>query len=213
MNIPHRKTKRTDTKSAARRGKALVRYAAATGSAFAVITAGGVAWATWTNSATGTAGAGAGTLSLSAVAGSGPTNKLWPGVTAGVMSGSMAGGDLVLSVTNSQSVPIKIISVTQNGPVTQTGGSGSPACTSDTGTGTNISGLGNSGVYISPTAPAGIGGTTTYTTYSGFTPITVNANTSSVAVTIPNAVTMTSASANGCQGATFSVPVVLGLSN
>ena len=213
MNISGRNTEEGSAKVANRAGKAMVRYAVAVGSALAIITAGGIAWATWTNTATGTAGAGAGTLTLTASAGSNPTNKLWPGVTAGVTSGATAGGDLVLSVTNNQSLPIKITSVTQNGAITQSGGSGTPACTSDTGTSTNISALGNSGVYVSATAPAGVGGTTTYTTYSGFTAVTVSANTSNVAVTIPNAVTMTSSSANGCQGATFSIPVVLGLSN
>ena len=184
-------------------------------SVVAVLGASGIAWATWTSSATGTAGAGAGSLTLTATAGSNPTNRLWPGSTAGVTSGSTQGGDLVLTVTNSQPIPIKITSVTQNGAITQSGGTGpSPACTSDTaGTGTNISSLGNSGVYVSNTAPGGVGGTTTYTTYSSFTAITVAASTSNQAVTIPNAVTMTSGSANGCQGATFSIPVVLGLSN
>ena len=211
MNIRIQRSQGSDDSTPGR--KNYLRFILAGGSAVVVLAAGGIAWATWTNTATGTAGAGAGTLTVTAVAGSSPTNKLWPGVTAGTTSGATAGGDLVLSVTNSQSIPIKITSVAQNGPITQTGGSGTPACTSDTGTGTNISVQGNSGVYVSASLPTGIGGTTAYTTYSGFTAITVPANTTNQAVTIPNAVTMASTSANGCQGATFSIPVTLGLSN
>lgn len=208
MNIRRHRNQGQDDSTPGR--KNYLRYVLAGGSAVVVLAFGGVAWATWTNTATGTAGAGAGSLTLTAVAGTGPTNKLWPGVTAGTTSGSTAGGDLVLSVSNSQSIPIKITSVTQNGPITVSGGSG---CTSDSGTGTNISTLGNSDVYVSASAPTGVGGSTAYTTYSGFTAISVSANSSSQAVTIPNSVTMTSGSNSGCQGATFSIPVVLGLSN
>lgn len=195
-----------------RRHRRFKRSLAATTTIVAVVGAGGVAWATWTNTASGSAAAGGGTLSLTVVsAGSTFTNKLFPGSLAGQASGATEGGDLVLNVTNPQSFPVKITGVTQAGPVTVSGGSGSPACTSDTGTAPNISTLGNSGVYISGTAPV-VGSPTTYTSYTLSSPVSVSANATNAAVTLPNVVTMTSSSANGCQGATFTMPVTLQIS-
>jgi hypothetical protein len=142
---------------------------------------------------------------------------LFPGAVAGQASGATEGGDLVLNVTNPQSFAVKITGVTQNGPVTVTGGSGSPACTGDTqGTanssgGFNISSFGNSGVWVSATQPSGTT-PTTYTTFAPVSAVSVAAGATNVSVTIPNAVSMASTSANGCQGATFTMPVILTIS-
>jgi hypothetical protein len=183
------------------------------GSALAVLAGGGIAWASWTNTASGNSAAGAGTLTLTVnSAGSTFTNKLFPGSAAGTASGATEGGDLVLNVTNPQNFAVKITAVTQNGPVTQSGGSGSPACSSDTaGTGNNISTLGDSGVWISGTAPI-VGNPTTYTTLTLGTAVSVAANASNASVTLLNVVSMASSSANGCQGATFTMPVTLQIS-
>jgi hypothetical protein len=172
----------------------------------------GVAYATWTNSASGSAASGAGTLTLTVVsAGSSFNNKLFPGAVAGTATGATSGGDLVLNVTNPQGFAVKITGVTQNGPVTVTGGSGSPACTSDTaGTGTNIASFGISGVWISSTKPSV--SPTTYTQQAVSPNVTVAGNASNVPVTLPNVVSMDTTSANGCQGATFTMPVTLAIS-
>ncbi|HEX6394110.1 MAG TPA: hypothetical protein VFZ97_11760 [Acidimicrobiales bacterium] len=198
--------------------KSYLRHVVAGGTAVLILSAGGIAWATWTNTATGSSAAGGGTLSLTVVsAGSSFTNKLFPGSVAGQASGATEGGDLVLNVTNPQNFAVKITAVTQNGPVTQSGGSGSPACTSDTqGTanssgGFNISTFGNSGVWISATQPTGTS-PTVYTTFTIGSAVTVAANATNTSVTLPNVVSMATSSANGCQGATFTMPVILSIS-
>jgi hypothetical protein len=211
MNLRSHRNQGSDESTSAR--KSYLRYLLAGGSAVVVLAAGGIAWAAWTNTASGSSAAGGGTLSLTVnSAGSSFTNKLFPGAAAGSASGATEGGDLVLNVTNPQNFPVKITAVIQNGPVTQSGGSGSPACTSDTaGTGSNIALFGNSGVWISTTQPSGTN-PTTYTSVTLGTAVTVPANASNTAVTLPNVVSMASSSANGCQGATFTMPVTLTIS-
>lgn len=198
----------------ARRPRRPGRYILAGGAATAVLAAGGVAWATWTNTANGSSAAGGGTLSLTInSAGSTFTNKLFPGAAAGTTSGATEGGDLVLNVTNPQSFPVKITSVTQNGPVSVDSAHITAGCTSDTqGTADSTGGFyvataGNNGVWISTTQP-------TSSSYTAFpvTGVTVAANASNVSITIPNAVSMSNGSVNACQGATFTMPVSLAIS-
>lgn len=210
MNIE--RIHRNDSSGESKRPRRFKRNLAAATTVFAIVGASGVAWATWTNTASGSAAAGGGTLSLTVVsAGSSFTNKLFPGSVAGQASGATEGGDLVLNVTNPQNFAVKITGVTQAGPVTVSGGSGSPACTGDTGTAPNISALGNSGVYIGGTAPVP-GASTTYTSITLSSPVSVAANVTNSAVTLPNVISMSSSSANGCQGATFTMPVTLQIS-
>jgi hypothetical protein len=216
VNLRGHRNQGSDESSPSR--KNYLRYVLAGGSAVVVLAAGGIAWATWTNTASGSSAAGGGTLTLTInSAGSTFTNKLFPGSLAGQASGATEGGDLVLNVTNPQNFAVKITAVTQNGPVTQSGGSGSPACTSDTqGTanasgGFNISTFGNSGVWISATQPSGTS-PTTYTTFTLGSAVTVAANATNTSITLPNAVSMATGSANGCQGASFTMPVILSIS-
>lgn len=210
MNTRRNPTKPAHASKAPR--SRLMRYAVAGGTAVAVMTAGGLAWATWTNTATGTTAAGGGTLSLTVVSvGSTVTNKLFPGSAAGG-SGATQGGDLVLNVTNPQNFPVNITSVIQNGPVTVDTTHNTAGCTSDTaGTPTtNLASFGTNGVWISNTKPSGTS-PTTYTAVSGLS-VQVAANATNVPVTIPNVVAMNSSSNNACQGATFTMPVTLGIS-
>lgn len=216
MNLRSHRNRGPDNSKPGRKSR--LRFIVAGGSAVVVLAAGGIAWATWTNTASGSSAAGGGTLTLTInSAGSSFTNKLFPGAAAGTTTGATEGGDLVLNVTNPQSFPVKITAVTQNGPVTQSGGSGSPACTSDTqGTanssgGFNISAFGNSGVWISTAQPSGTS-PTVFTSQTVSPNVTVPANASNTSITLPNVVSMASTSANGCQGATFTMPVILNIS-
>lgn len=84
-----------------------------------------------------------------------------------------------LQVSNPNPYPVTITGVTANGPVTATGGIGS--CTT-TG--------------VSLAAP------------TGGLPFTVGPE-ASLTVTLAGAATMSNASDNGCQGATFTIPVAL----
>ncbi len=90
-----------------------------------------------------------------------------------------ASADLTLTISNPNASPVTLVSVTQHGTVTVVGGTG---CTPS-----------NSGVTVP--------------TQSGLS-ISVASGTS-VVVHIPNGASMSTSSANGCQGASFHIPVLI----
>lgn len=128
--------------------------------------------------------------------GSGPgtTGSLQPLViqsaTTGSPSTSLLPGttaDLLLNLTNPNPGAVTLVSVTQGGGVAVQGGGG---CTNDPGwPGT----LGNSGVTVVSSTGLSI-------------PI---AGGATAVVHIPGGAAMTTASASGCQGATFQIPVTV----
>jgi len=89
-------------------------------------------------------------------------------------------GDATFKVTNPNGGAVRLTSVVGNGSVTVTGGAG---CTS-----------GNAGV--------------TFSDQTGLS-ITIPANAVGYAVHLPGAVSMSSSSANGCQGSTFSFHITI----
>jgi hypothetical protein len=88
-------------------------------------------------------------------------------------------GEVIVKVHNPNTVGVHLVGVTADGSITLAGGSG---CT-----------LANSGV--------------TFTNQTGLA-IAVNANSTAL-VRLPGAASMAASSANGCQGATFDIPVTI----
>ncbi len=113
-------------------------------------------------------------------------------MTAGTPSYTLQPGtaaDLVVTVRNPNAAAVTVTSVEQGGGVTVVGGSG---CTSDPAwPGT----LGSSGVTVTPTTGLSV----------------AVAGGATVTIHLPGAASMTTASAAGCQGATFLVPVTVGV--
>jgi hypothetical protein len=112
------------------------------------------------------------------------------GVTAGNNPSTSlvpaSSGDLVVELNNPNTYPVTIIGIAQNGDVATSGGSGA-------GTACAGGSSGNTGVSV-PTNNA----------------LSVSvASGSAVVVHIPSAVSMSSSSASGCQGASFQIPVTL----
>ena len=89
-------------------------------------------------------------------------------------------GDVLLSVTNPNASPVQLVSVTGGGALSVRGGT---SCTA---------------------ANAGVA----FHDQSGLA-VTIPAHASSVPVTLANAASMAYASASGCQGATFLIPVTI----
>jgi hypothetical protein len=155
----------------------------AMGAVIAVTGGAGIALAAWTQTATGAGTAKARTLVAPTVAAgsSTVTSLLYPGLTA---DGSTVGGDLTLSVTNTNPFPVTITGVAP----------GTGNTTSDQGAACVDGGANPTGVTII-TKNSGLAGTN----------LTIPANGSNVAVTINKVVSMSAASATGCQGAVFTL--------
>lgn len=134
----------------------------------------------FTSGGVGTGAAPTGTVQpleiLSATIGS-PTMPLYPGTT----------GDVVLKLTNPNSTPVTLRSVSQSGGVSVDGGKG---CTDDPQWPTTV---GTSGVSILEVTALNV----------------VVAAGSTQELLLPGAASMTAASAAGCQGATFDIPVTV----
>jgi hypothetical protein len=187
IEIPDEMRARLKSHTAKRRGRVhkrvrrTVAVATAVGGGFVGINA-AAAYMTSHGSGTGSGTGHTGTLQAVTIAATGTiTSQLFPGGTA----------DLHLHITNPNSDPVKVTAVTQNGPVTndKTGA----GCTNDAGTWPSIT-LGNSGVSVSASQPPA--------------PITITAvNGASQSVDLAAGASMTAASNNGCQGATFTIPV------
>ncbi len=144
---------------------------------------GGGAYAYFTSSGSGTGQATTGM----------PSNVVLGQATIGTVSSYLVPGgtgDLFVKVNNPNNQPVTITGISQTGGVTVSGGVGS--CTSDPSwPGT----LGTSGVSVPTNNTLNI----SVPGLSG----------SSYQVDIPNAASMTAASATGCQSATFQIPVTI----
>jgi hypothetical protein len=136
-------------------------------------------YAAWTSSGGGTGFAKAASAqNLTTASLTGTTSAtLYPG----------ASGDLVVNVSNPNSYPIKITSVTGSGAITSD--SGHSTCGQDASHPTGVTYADQSGLNIA--VPAG----------------------SDQQITLSGSVHMTNASDNSCQGATFSVPVSMAVTS
>ncbi|MCZ2403960.1 hypothetical protein IV498_12415 [Paenarthrobacter sp. Z7-10] len=149
--------------------------AASLAAVLSVAAGGGVAFAYWTTGGTGSGSAVNSDLqavTVEAYAAAGPAQSaLFPGGSS----------DVTMRVTNENSYPVHIYSVTAAGPVTADGGHS--ACT-------------NNGVTFGPVS-------------SPLSPATsIAAHTTSVVV-LPAAAKMDTSSQSACQGASFSLPVTV----
>lgn len=146
--------------------------------AIAAATAASLVYAAWTSNGTGSGYAKAGTAqALTTVdASASTTATLYPGAT----------GDVVLTVSNPNSYPVRVTSVSlrgTNGDITAD--SGHSGCTT-----TGVSFVNQSGLSIDVPAKSGsTNGTAT--------------------ATLTGAATMSNASLDACQGAVFTIPVSL----
>jgi len=136
----------------------------------AVLIAVGIAIGAWNATGSGTGYAKAGTSSSLTLgdASASTVADLYPGAT----------GNVKITVTNPNSFPVSITSVSQTASTSITSDKGS-TCNASTGV--------------------------TFTTQSGLS-LALAANTTST-FTLSGAVAMSNASANACQGAVFSIPV------
>ncbi len=150
-------------------------------SASILMLGGGVAWAAWTNSGTGAANAQATTATGLVVTAGTPSSTLYPKPADGYSDPSI--GAVYTTVANPNPYPVQVTTVSF-GAVTITPLSGR-------------------------SCPVGSVVPTSSTPTVVATPITLAANASATAVTIPGAVEMISTAEDGCQGASFSVPVTL----
>lgn len=148
------------------------------------VAATGTAYAAWSTQATGTGTATARTMAVPTItAGAASTGTLlYPGLTA---DGSTAGGDLSLTIANSNPFPVTISAIAPGtGNVTSNKGAN---CVDGASNPTGVSVISKS---------ANLTGTN----------LTIPANSSGTSVTINKVVSMSTASADGCQGAVFSFP-------
>jgi hypothetical protein len=171
--------RRTPPPTSHRRPRRHAARLAAGAAALAVLAGAGVAYAAWTASGTGTAGAKATTFQPLTVSAGATTALLYPGGSA----------DAVVSITNPNPFPVKITQIGQDTtPGKYVSSDQGASCTDASGS----------------THPTGV----TLTTATGTPLASVPAN-SSAPVTLTGKVTMSAASDNGCQGATFAIPVTV----
>jgi hypothetical protein len=132
----------------------------------------GVAYAYFTSTGSGTGTASNGTLQTVTVqalaGGDSPTSTLLPGGAA---------TDVVLRVDNPNSYAVSLVSISQNGTISGSGGTGS--CTT---TGVSFTAPSNPDITVTP---------------------------GSQLVDLPGAASMSTSSSDGCQGATFHIPVTI----
>ena len=169
-------------RASGRRSPRLVRRAVltATGAATTALLVAGPVFAFYTAAGSGSSAGATGTLQPLSV----------QAATVGSPASSLLPGgtaDLLLNVTNPNATAVTITGVAQGGGVTVSGGSG---CTSDPSWPTTP---GNSGVSIATTTGLSI-------TVAGGASDTVH---------VGGAASMTTASASGCQGATFQIPITV----
>ncbi|MBK5306268.1 MAG: hypothetical protein JJD92_06220 [Frankiaceae bacterium] len=173
-----------------------VRRGIAVTAASAVMIGGGVAFAFWSTSGNGAGIAQAKTFAaLTVTSGTAPTGQLYPGLTA---DGTAAGGDLVLSVTNSNPFPVQITGIAPNGTptFTVTGATINPAVAGQTGPQANTACAATTGVSVITKTPLTV-------VYQSGTSVPAN-QSSAFTVTIKNVVSMGTASVTECQGASIS---------
>jgi hypothetical protein len=141
----------------------------------------GAAYGYYTTAGSGTASAISGSAqSVTVIAAQGfVSSDLIPGHSA----------DLLVELDNLNSSPVTVTAITQNGPVTASGGS---SCTSDSGTEPTLS-LGDSGVSVPSQTGLNI------SVPSG----------QNIVIHVADGATMDTASATGCQTAAFQIPILV----
>jgi hypothetical protein len=141
---------------------------------------GGVAWAAWTQSGTGAATAQATSATSLVVTPGTPVGTLYPKPAEGYPSTGV--GAVYTTVSNPNPYPVRVVSATV-GTVT-------------------ITPLANRTCAAGSVVPTGTGP-------MALPPIDLPANSSATAVTVPGAIEMVASAEDGCQGASFSVPITL----
>jgi len=174
-----------------------LRYKLAVGATVGATVLGmGVAYAQWTASGTGNGTAKAGTaqgVGAAVVTYTGITGLLYPGV-----SGT---GQLQVSLTNPNSYPVQVTSVAQtvsDGTHFVSSSVGSNGCTDDPATETTP---GNAATLAHPT------GVSFATQTQDATAANITLTAGQTKTFTLNGVSMTGASDNNCQGATFTIPL------
>ena len=142
---------------------------------------GGVAWASWTHGGTGNASAQATTATALTVSGGTPVGALYPKPASGYPTAAV--GSIYTTVANPNNYPVTITQVTV-GTVTITALPGKTCA---------------AGSVVASTVGA----------MTLATPITLAANSSPTAVTFPGAIEMIASAEDGCQGASFTVPITV----
>ena len=141
----------------------------------------GVAMASWTHSGSGTAKAQATTATSITVTPGSPVGLLYPKPTTGYPTSAV--GSIYATVANPNDYPVQVTSVTV-GTITITPLAGKTCAAGS--------------VIASVPGPMPLA-----------TPMTLAANSAPTALTVPGAIEMIAAAEDGCQGATFSVPVTV----
>lgn len=177
------------------------------GTASAVVLAGGVAYAAWSATGSGTGAAKAGSITFT-VNGTAPTfgsagTTVHPGSVAGG-TGDSAGGSLFVSINNTSGFTLKATQIQQTGGVVVTA---SGTCASDTGSLPTLSS--NSAAFVGTQAPASYGAATTGNIAAYQLPSAVTIPTGTSTIELTNVVGMGTASLTGCQGASLSIPVTI----
>lgn len=148
--------------------------------ATALMLGSGVAFAAWTNSGTGAASAAATTATALVVTPGTPASTLYPEPSGGYPNSAV--GAIYTTVANPNNYPVTVTTVSIGA------------------------------VSITPQAGKTCAAGSVVATAASMTlasPVTLAANASATAVTIPGAVKMISTAEDGCQGASFSAPVTL----
>lgn len=154
---------------------------AVVGAAGLLMLGGGVAWASWTHSGTGAAAAQAATATALNVSSGTPVGTLYPKPVGGYPTSAV--GSIYMTVSNPNNYPVTITQATV-GTVTTTPLAGR-------------------------TCAAGSVVATTPGAMTLTTPVLLPANSAPTAVTVPGAIEMLNSAEDGCQAASFSVPVTL----
>lgn len=150
-------------------------------SATILMLGGGVAWASWTNSGSGSATAQATSATALVVTPGSPVGTLYPKPAGGYPSTAI--GAVYTTVTNPNPYPVRVVSVSV----------GTVA----------ISPIAGRTCAAGSVVPAVVG------TVPLSPPVDLPANSSATAVTVPGAIEMIATAEDGCQGASFSVPITL----
>lgn len=155
--------------------------AAVVGAAGLLMLGGGVAYASWTHSGTGTATAQATTATPITVSPGTPVGSLYPEPTGGYPTSAV--GSIYATVANPNSYPVQVTAVTV----------GTVAITP-----------------IAPrTCAAGSVVATVAGPMALTSPVTLPANSGPIALTVPGALKMIASAEDGCQGASFSAPITV----
>ena len=186
--VVHDGTARSDTGTGTTMGTSgvLRRRTGVVAGIFVLLFGGGVAVASWTTTGTGQGSAQAASVSGLLVSAGSPVGALYPlpaDTTPATGYGSGTVGSVATTVANPNPFPVMITSATVGSVTT----SPQPGRTCAAGS-------------VLPTTGAPI---------ALSPPVTLAANSAPTAVVVPGALYMISTAENGCQGASFSVPVTV----